>query len=52
MSTLKVGDRVTYLGRAYSVANVLGGAVVLRDDQNNTNGGIFTVPARMVRAAS
>lgn len=44
-------DTVTYLGRTYTVANDLGAALVLRDDQNDTNGGIFTVPARMVKRA-
>jgi hypothetical protein len=46
-----IGDIVTYLGRAYSVANVIGGSLVLRDDQNDTEGGYFTVPAVIVKKA-
>lgn len=45
-----IGDTVTYLGRTYTVANVIGSAVVLRDDRNSTQGGVFTVPASMVKA--
>jgi hypothetical protein len=49
--TIKTDDVVKYLGRNYRAANILGSAIVLCDDQSDTNGGYLTVPASMVKPA-